>query len=547
MKQHSQTNNCVGTQGKRSLVAQVRKSVELWYEVSLDWYDLHSSNFTKSTKVVSAILAVAIGLIVLRFNTIPVGSFFDDAHYIVLAESLFHGTGYNLINYPYAPLETAFPPGWPMLLAPLAGNFPTNFILLKLPALFFFLGTILLSFQLYKKRFTPPYLYLLIAFIAVNPSLVGMASSVMSESAFLFWSILTLLLYEQWRKEMKKERLWVLGLVFVTAVFTLMIRSVGIAILVGILMHIIFTIKRQQQRLLLISFVVLALLGTPLIWFNQQNGGMLFFSELYSTHIRYVISEFGSFLRFWQHGEAISAETLANAILPIFELGFTHALVGSQLTRLFAIWLLLLVLLGFFLSLRDFQAQELYFACYLGIFYLWIVYIKEVQPRIILPLIPWLYAYLIVAICWIKERFLPKMPAQFSLSVLFATLFLFNAHTYQNSIVNRVVDLKIGNSWLAQNSASESIIMSPNPVPDYLYGRRLTTHYPRNQEDIGAYIQAQNVDYILIHPPLELWDHLTLDRYMEEHLIPFMESDPHRFKKVFQDDSHFVLIYAVIK
>lgn len=54
--------------------------------------------------VVSAVVCL------LRFDTIPVGAFFDDAHYIVLAESLAAGTGYRLVNLPSTPVEDAFPP-----------------------------------------------------------------------------------------------------------------------------------------------------------------------------------------------------------------------------------------------------------------------------------------------------------------------------------------------------------------------------------------------------------------------------------------------------
>ena len=65
-----------------------------------------------------AALLITLFLSLLRFNTIPVGTFFDDAHYLILAESLATGNGYNLINFPDMPPEDAFPPGWPLLLAP---------------------------------------------------------------------------------------------------------------------------------------------------------------------------------------------------------------------------------------------------------------------------------------------------------------------------------------------------------------------------------------------------------------------------------------------
>ena len=54
--------------------------------------------------ILSLILGSAL-LCLVRFDTTQVGFFNDDAHYIVLAESLATGHGYHLINYPNFPLE----------------------------------------------------------------------------------------------------------------------------------------------------------------------------------------------------------------------------------------------------------------------------------------------------------------------------------------------------------------------------------------------------------------------------------------------------------
>ena len=77
-----------------------------------------------------------------RFDSIQVGTFYDDGRYIILAESIATGQGYRLINFPYAPAEEAFPPGWPLLLAPFTHFFPGNYTLLKVLSFLFVLATI---------------------------------------------------------------------------------------------------------------------------------------------------------------------------------------------------------------------------------------------------------------------------------------------------------------------------------------------------------------------------------------------------------------------
>jgi hypothetical protein len=67
-----------------------------------------NSRYLKIVLVALIFISAVIGL--LRFDSFQVGAFSDDAHYIVLAESLASGQGYRLINYPNAPTEWAFPP-----------------------------------------------------------------------------------------------------------------------------------------------------------------------------------------------------------------------------------------------------------------------------------------------------------------------------------------------------------------------------------------------------------------------------------------------------
>ncbi|MEM8860242.1 MAG: hypothetical protein AAGD96_18090, partial [Chloroflexota bacterium] len=97
-------------------------------------------------------ILLALGLSLFRFNSIPVGIFFDDAHYLILSESLANGSGYRLINFPAMPIEQAFPPGWPLLLTPVAKLWPGNLIIPKFVTLGFALCSIWLANVLFKKR-----------------------------------------------------------------------------------------------------------------------------------------------------------------------------------------------------------------------------------------------------------------------------------------------------------------------------------------------------------------------------------------------------------
>src|SRR5437764_15281651 len=82
--------------------------------------------------LLAAALAIAAGLVAV--NNLPVGGFFDDAFYVILAKSLATGHGYRNLNLPGAPLATHYPPGYPLFLAALWRlwpTFPDNVVLFK--------------------------------------------------------------------------------------------------------------------------------------------------------------------------------------------------------------------------------------------------------------------------------------------------------------------------------------------------------------------------------------------------------------------------------
>ena len=80
-----------------------------------------------------AVAAAVLAVYVLRLDS-AAGLFVDDAWYIVLAKSLWQGDGFRLISSAVSPILPAFPPGFPLILAPvfgIAGDFPANVVVFK--------------------------------------------------------------------------------------------------------------------------------------------------------------------------------------------------------------------------------------------------------------------------------------------------------------------------------------------------------------------------------------------------------------------------------
>ncbi len=487
-------------------------------------------------------------LCLLRFNTIPVGSFFDDAHYLVLAESLANGHGYHLVNYPHAPVERAFPPGWPVLLTPLAALFPGNLFFPKLLTLLLTLGTFLLVYTLLAPRLARPYQTGLLILVALNPHLVGMSGTVMSEAAFIFFVLLSLNVLAAWGQPQNGQKWWLLGIAFVLALVAALIRTIGIALILGMGVYVVGRIGRFRW-LAGITAVCLTL-GTGLIWLNAQQGGSLLFSSQYSTHLTYITSRLGDFLRFWQQWHTISPETITNGIIPIFELQPITNLLTPIGTLLLSLIILAVAAIGFFHCLPHKQPTELYVLAYGSIFYFWVVYIDTTQPRLVIPLIPFLYFYWLQATIWFAGRISPPHAGRVVWLVvgLISLLSLArNAHAWLNPVQDRVVDLTAGTTWLRENAPPDAVIMTPNPVPDYLYIRRLTVDYPRKEEDVLTYLQQNEVQYLIVRPNLRNWDSKLLDPIAQEILIPFINAETEKFQVVYSNQDEAVTVYQVVE
>jgi hypothetical protein len=137
-------------------------------------------------------LAVAIALAagVTAIEPLPVGVFYDDAQYVILAKSLATGQGYRFLNLPGAPAATHFPPGYPLLLALLwriAPAFPENVALFKLANAVLLAVVAAVAFRFARRPLALPAPLAFVATLAGTatvPALV-LSSSVMSEPLFL--------------------------------------------------------------------------------------------------------------------------------------------------------------------------------------------------------------------------------------------------------------------------------------------------------------------------------------------------------------------------
>ncbi|RJP52828.1 MAG: hypothetical protein C4586_02430 [Anaerolineaceae bacterium] len=494
------------------------------------------------------LMTISAGLGLMRFNSLQLGTSYDDAHYIILAESLSGGQGYQLINFPRPQIERAFPPGWPILLTPLTFLFPGNYTVLKLLSLLLWLASISLIYKLFSRHLESPHLEIVTGLAAANPLLVGTSVTVMSESAYLFFSLLALTFFDSWnsKTEGKKDRLIIL--IAVIALYSQLIRTIGVSLSFALVVYFLLSRRFREAGLTMGVFMAGMLLQT---WINLRNGGSVvstgYQSQVFNSS---VIEKVG---QMWANTLGYFNEVLAGTLFPVFSTKVASLLgnYGLQILPLILnAVIILLIIFGAALSCKKIHAMDLYFIVYvLGILAFWNPKVGSVKARFLIPIIPFLYFYLAQGLNWAITKFtrdrisLGTRIAAGAAGIIALTLLARNFQDWRNPVMDQMTDLSVGTSWVSENTPPDAIVMVNEPVPAYVHVRRKTIGYPNAGQDLEKYLNNQGIDYIVVSPKLQSPRNKDLDENIENQVLPILESAPEKFMVVYSNPEYNVTVY----
>lgn len=475
-------------------------------------------------------------LAILRFDSVLIGASYDDAHYIILAESLAGGEGYRLINFPRPQIERNFPPGFPLLLAPFTLAFPKNYDALKVVSLILWLASIPLIYKLFSRRLASPYLEILTALAALNPLLIGSSVTVMSESAYLFFSLLALLALD---KTDEKKLVRIIFAAFI-AFYTQQIRTIGIALTASLL--VILLLSRRFRDFGIVS-VILMLGFTLQAWFNLRNGGSVFSSGYEAQVLSGSVVE--KLTQVWANASGYLNEVLAGSLIPIFGTRLDSTLGG--LFSIFNLAILLTILTGFIAWKPKFEWMHVYFVIYtIGILAFWNPKVGSVKARFLVPILPFLYFYFLTGSNWLAHKISARFakPSLIGTAIIISLVLLArNILDWRNPIRGQTTDISIGTGWIAENAPADAIVMVNEPVPAYPHTKRKTINFPKSGQDLENYLQNQGIDYIVIAPPLQPPRSAELEKNVRENILPVMRASPEKFRIVFEDAQNNVTVY----
>ncbi|HEY2429855.1 MAG TPA: glycosyltransferase 87 family protein, partial [Acidimicrobiales bacterium] len=208
-----------------------------------------------------------------------VGSFDDDAGYIVVARALAHGQGLTSRLSAGYPLVSTYPPGYGALLAPIAridGSAFLAFRALSVVALVVLLP--LVWTYLGRRRVSDPARLAVLLLLALNPVLATFSTMVMAELPFLVAFLLLLLAVERWEAS-PRVMTWAGAATVVAAAASVWLKEAALGLVAGL---VVWLALRRLWRKAAVTAGGTAVLFAPVIIARLIAGGSLIGSR-YAT------------------------------------------------------------------------------------------------------------------------------------------------------------------------------------------------------------------------------------------------------------------------
>ena len=310
--------------------------------------------------VVLLILILAVHLTTLRGGYRWTG---DSASYLLSARNIAEGQPYNKTSYirnPYAyHAPKTYPPGFPLMLAPVIVAFGMEPIALKAWTTFIFLFLLVVFARLLRDTLPPPYLLALIAILGLHPYFWYWKHFPMSDIAFALFLYLSLLVYGKAQTAEGKRRIvWGL-LAGVCVVYTITIRPLGIVLVPTLFVYDLVRLRRLSPAFLWVTGVcAFAGLTLTLILITADTPtavaeyAVLAKSNVFGEFGKRMIStpaklkEIGHALRlYWNNDHnRLIRDILFFSSVPLSLLGFAHRCRKISTVELFCIFYVLALL-----------------------------------------------------------------------------------------------------------------------------------------------------------------------------------------------------------
>ncbi len=427
---------------------------------------------------------------ILLFSVYPWGGG-DDLHYLLLAKSIVHRHRYLDIYLPTEPPNTQYPPGWPLLLSPLALVFNDPYFPAKVLTLLISILTVFIGFKFFGK-FKDRWLGLFaFGLVFIPVSYWQYSSASLSDIPFLFVVLLYFLVVDN-----KGKGGPVKLLPLFLPIIAFYIRTVGISLYLGHLLYL--TLKKRRRRAVQALYI-----GMPIIMLWPLRN--LLVAHTLGSSSGYLSSFFLKNPTLPEVGRASLSDILIRPIhnvsifvtkaLPNYFIQFSFA----KMRGLWGIILTLLFLLGLLRlkTLKDIHPFLPFVVLYLPMYLMWPEPWNE--HRLLLPIMPFIAVLLVEGGRVMLKPF--KKVRNLIPAILVGIIFTVNIFNVGGAIIPlwksvyiylKKDYLNLPNKWWAEsfevfqwmkeNVPEDAIVLTRKPRVFAYFTDRHCTYYPRTRK-----------------------------------------------------------------
>jgi hypothetical protein len=499
------------------------------------------SNLISKNKFILIILFVYLILSAALFDPkISPGG--DNAVYVILAESMISGKGYRNLYLPDEPQHALYPFGFPLILALPVLVFGSNVFILKIFIVLTGIGMVYFLYKITEHLFKDKAKMLLVFCISL-PIFVTYNHWIYTEVPYLCISLAALYFFI--KASSRKRSFYYIS--FVLATFAVFVRTVGIALVIG--MILILLIKKQFKYAVILALLFL-LIFIPWQVRNtgiQQGGGYLEqVLAKYPYDLTYGRVGFSDLTRrLFDNFIFYSFIIIPLILMPILESGIIFIVVGS--------FIVLLTLLGLITRFKKIGIVEFYFMFGCFVLLCWPrVWSSE---RLFLPFLPLFIINFYRGLIWLakKIRFRYFTYLIIGIFVLLNAISIFqeSKRTCRDNIAYLRGDKYAGYQetwrhyfetidWIDKNLPTKSVILARKPEFVYLKSRHKSLGYPFIPEPALVKAALEQCDFIL-------FDNVYKNGMARVWLLPVLEQEPDKYQIIYKTEKLDFFVIRAIK
>lgn len=491
----------------------------------LKGHGLNNSDVTFEAASKSSWLTSAVILIIGSFYllTIRQGHFWGDDYsvYIQNAKNIVDGVDYNTTSYLYlAPYigPGAYPPIFPIFLAPVYWAFGMNLTAMKVEVILAFLFSLWLLIQLLKGYLSIKQQIILLAMIGLNPLFWSIKDRIQSEPLFLATVNLSIYLVCQFYKSgaggtTRLAYILATGISFYLSYGT---RSVGLLLLPCLVLYDVF----RNRRLSWPSFYTVGVVMVTIALVLLQS----FALQRAHSYIEQVQPGSQHFLYNWM---VFIRDNIARYTFSMTELWDN---VYSKLPRIgLTILMSILAMIGFIIQAkRKVTFQELF----VGLYAVCIVIVPMTGGiRYMLPIVPFYMFYSLQGIKALPEK---NGLRNIIIVIVGASVIATYAANYSTQnykeIPNGITKTEAIEffEYVKKQTNENDVIIFNKPRALALFTSRKSSFFPLKQDDNGVwqYFKSINATHVVVGPD-------TLEPHEQVFIREFVSRNANFFRQVY--------------